>query len=106
MLPVLYNSEEFKHVPIRERRRAAWEARQQAMKHWQFWFSLGFLVVATVSGSLVAQHWLGDKPDGTIGAVCGFLMGLAWYARTLFRIGMPYYRQILSQHENHNYEQQ
>ena len=100
MLPVLYNSREFQHVPIKVRRKAASEARQRAMRHWQFWCAIGFLIVSTVAGSLIARHWFGDEPNGTIGAMCGFSLGLAWYARTLFRIGMPYYREILSQYEN------
>ena len=99
MLPVLYCSKEFQHLPKRERWRAAWEARQRAMKHWQFWFAIGLMVIATVVGSLIARHWFGDEPNGTIGAACGFLLGMVWYGRTLFHIGMPYYRQILSKHE-------
>ena len=98
MLPVLYCSQEFQHVPVRLRRKAAWEARQRAMRHWQFWFAIILMMAATVAGSLIAQHWFGDEPDGTIGAAFGFLLGMAWYSRTLFRIGMPYYRQILSQY--------
>ena len=95
MLPVLYNSREFRHVAIRERRRAAWEARQRSMRHWQFWFAIVFILFATAAGSFTAQHWFGDES----GAACGFLIGMAWYCRTLFRIGMPYYREILLQHE-------
>ena len=99
MLSVLYHSREFRHVSIRERRRAAWEARQRVMKHWQFWVAIVFMIFATAVGSLIARHWFGDEPNGTIGAACGFLLGMAWYCRTLFRVGMPYYREILSQHE-------
>ena len=100
MLQVLYNSREFQHVPIRERRKAAWEARQRAMRHWQFWFAIGALCLSTIGCSLIARYWFGDEPNGTIGAACGFVLGVAWYARTLFRIGMPYYREILSHHDS------
>lgn len=100
MLPVLYNSKEFQHLPIKQRRKAAWEARQRAMRHWQFWCALGLLCGSTVTGSLISCHWFGDEPNGTIGAVCGFVLGMAWYERTLFRIGMPYYREMLSQDES------
>ena len=99
MLPFLYYSQEFRHVPIRERRKAAWEARKRAMRHWQFWFAIILVMVATVVGSLIARHWFGDEPNGTIGAAGGFLLGMAWYGLTLFCIGMPYYREILSRHE-------
>src|SRR5262245_36371751 len=99
MLPVLYNSKEFQDVPIKERRKAAWEARQRAMRHWQFWCAIALVCVATVVGNSIARHWFGDEPNGTIGAGCGFVLGMAWYARTLYRIGMPYYREILSHYE-------
>jgi hypothetical protein len=79
MLSFLYNSREFRHVPIRERRKAAWEARQRSMKHWQFWIAIILLMVTTVVGSWIARHWFGDKPNGTIGAACGFLLGVAWH---------------------------
>ena len=65
------------------------------MQHWQFWFAVVFIVVATVIGSLIAKKWLGDEPDGAWGAAVGFLVGMLWYARTLYRIGMPYYRRIV-----------
>jgi hypothetical protein len=69
------------------------------MRHWQFWLAIGFMITATVVGSLVARHLFGGEPSGTIGAAGGFVLGMAWYGRTLFRIGMPYYREILSQRE-------
>lgn len=99
MLPVLYYSKEFRHAPARERRMAAWEARQRAMRHWQFWLAIGLMMLATIVGSLIASHWFGDEPNGTIGALVGFLLGMAWYGRTLYRVGMPYYREILSHHD-------
>ena len=99
MLPVLYYSREFRHVPIRERRKAAWKARQRAMRHWQFWFAVLLMAAATVIGSLIARHWFGDEPDGTWGAAIGFVAGLVWFEHTLFRLGMPYYREILSHHD-------
>ncbi len=99
MLFVLYNTQEFQHVPIRERRDAAWEARQSAMRHWQFWAAIGFVIVATTVGSLIARSLFGGEPSGTIGAVCGFATGMVWYGCTLSRIGMPYYREILSERQ-------
>jgi hypothetical protein len=100
VLPVLYNSREFQHIPIRERRRAAWEARQRAMRHWQFWLAIAFLAGSTLLCRLIARHWFSDEPNGTIGAGIGFGLGMAWYGRTLFRIGMPHYRQILKEYES------
>src|SRR5689334_4339633 len=99
MLPVLYYSKEFQHVPLKKRQQAAWEARQRAMRHWQFWFAIGLMVIATVGGSLLADHVFGADPGITLGALCGFLLGFAWYARTLYQVGMPYYRDILSRYE-------
>ena len=99
MLPVLYYSKEFQHLPIEERQRAAWEARQRAMSHWQFWVAIAFVMGATIVGSLISERWFGDEPSGTIGAACGFILGMIWYGRTLYRVGMPYYRRILSEYE-------
>ena len=66
MLLVLYHSKEFQHVPMKERQKAAWEARQRAMRHWQFWLAIVLMMIATVVGSLIAQNWFGD------GRVSGF----------------------------------
>ena len=99
MLPVLYYSREYQHLPMKERHKAAQEARQRVMSHWQFWVAIGIVIIATVGGSLIADHWFGGNPGTTVGALCGFLIGMGWYGRTLYRIGMPYYRQILSEYE-------
>ena len=97
MLNLLYNSPEYREVPLRERQRAAHAARQKVMRHWQFWCALGGMILMTLSFSRIAR-WLGDQPNGTIGAGCGFLLGMFWYSRVLNRIGMPYYREILSEY--------
>jgi hypothetical protein len=101
MLHVLYNSSAYRDLPIRERRKAAQAARQRAMGHWQLWGSLAVMVLATLACSWIARNWIGDRPNGTIGAVGGFLLGMWWYSRVLFRIGMPYYREILSRYAEH-----
>ena len=98
MLPVLYWSKEFQNVPLKERQKAAWEARQRAMRHVQFWLAILLMMIGTILGSLIADRFFGGNPGTTLGAVSGFLLGLVWYARTLYRVGMPYYREILSRH--------
>lgn len=99
MLNVLYNSKEFPQVPIAVRRKAAWEARQRAARHGVFWLAIGLIVVATLSGSWIARVGFGDKPNGTIGAMLGCALGFWGYGRVLFRIGMPYYRELLSEYD-------
>jgi hypothetical protein len=49
--------------------------------------------------SLTAGYWFGHKPSGTWGGSDRLSRWPSNVARTLFRIGMPYYRKILSQHE-------
>ena len=100
MLPVLYNSSEFRELPLKQRQQAAWLARQRAFRHWQMWASLVVLCVCVIVGSEVVSflwhhHWASSS-GAAVGAVVGGLI----YRRTLFRYGLPYYRQILSSHES------
>jgi hypothetical protein len=95
MLPALYNSSEYKEVPIKERRKAAWMARQKAMHHWQFWLSIAVLIACVLVGFLIDRTLIRSDSDGTLGVAIGFVLGLLNYRRILIKIGMPYYREIL-----------
>lgn len=95
MLNVLYNSKEFRNIDLKTRQKAAWEARQRAMGHWEFWLSILRLAFLVVVGSEL-QRRLVHSTDTAIGAMCGFFLGLWLYARTLKKVAMPYYLEILS----------
>jgi hypothetical protein len=99
MFILLYHSKEFGHISFKERKKAAWEARQCAMRHWQFWVAIASMIAATVVGSLVTTHLFRDEEDAGIGAGIGFIFGMVWYELVLYRVGMPYYRKILQQRE-------
>ncbi len=88
MLFVLYTAAEFKQIDLKTRQKAAWEARQCAMHHWQFWFAILILAAATAGGSLL-QQWLFGAQDTAIGAGVGFLLGICWYARVYMLWGCP-----------------
>lgn len=96
MLPVLYNSAEFNDMPKKDRRQAAWLARQRSFRHWQMWAS----VVATIALMVIFSNIFeafGDHPHASgAGALCGMLMGGSIYKRCLYRFGLPYYKEILA----------
>jgi hypothetical protein len=99
MFILLYHSKEFRHISFKERKEAAWQARQSAMRHWQFWIAIAGMIAATVIGSLVTTHLFGDEKDAGLGAGIGFVFGMLWCELALYRVGMPYYREILRQRE-------
>jgi hypothetical protein len=100
MLPVLYNSPEFRDLPLKQRQKAACLARQRAFRHWQMWASLVALCGCVIAGS-VALSFIWQHPSAsTNGATAGAVVGGLIYRRMLFRFGLPYYREILSSHES------
>lgn len=97
MLPVLYKSPGFGDIPLKERQQAAWLARQRAFRHWQMWASLIAVCVLVVCGSVVAEQLWHHRWAPSLGAGVGIIFGGLIYRRTLFRFGLAYYREILSQ---------
>jgi hypothetical protein len=99
MLPVLYNSPEFKHLPSKQRWKAAWLARQRASRHWQMWASIVALFVLVFLGSITFEYLWNHRWSSSVGATIGAIFGFRVYERTLFRFGYPYYREILLKDE-------
>ena len=99
MINVLSNSKEFRDVDFKTRKEAAWEARQRTMRHWQFWLSQLALIGCVFGGGVIQQRLFATK-DAGFGASCGFFLGLWIYSRVLYKVGMPYYRKILSQYQS------
>jgi hypothetical protein len=87
---------EFQHLPLAERRKAAYFAQQRAFRHWQTWLAMLFLFGATAGLAALAIVIASDPNGSTAGAFVGFSLGFAALHWAIYRNGLPYYRQALS----------
>ncbi len=89
---------EFAHLPLRERRKAAYHAQQRALRHWQVLLTILFLCASTVGFSILDSTFHLSDQNGTVGAGFGFLLGFAALHWAFYRFGLPYYCEALQQH--------
>ena len=68
---------EFAHLPLSERREAAYDAQQRALRHWQVLLTNLFVLASTAGFSVLDITFHGSDQNGTFGACFGFLIGFA-----------------------------
>ena len=88
---------EFQHLPLRERRKAAYYAQQRALRHWQVLLTILLLMAATAGFAALDLALHISNQNGTGGAGFGFLLGFAALHWVFYRHGLPYYREALQQ---------
>ena len=86
---------EFRHLPLRERRKAAYHAQQRAMRRWQVLLTILFLIAATAGFSALDLALHISDQNGTGGAGFGFFLGFAALHWAFYRYGLHYYREAL-----------
>ena len=88
---------EFAHLPLSERREAAYYAQQRALHHWQVLLTSLFLCVSAVIFSVLDITFRFSDKNGVGGACFGFLHGFAALHWAFYRYGLKYYREALQQ---------
>ena len=91
------NDPDFRHMPLSERRKAAYHAQRRALRHWQVLLTVVFLLAATVACSVLDSTLHLSDQSGTVGAGFGFLLGFVALHWAVYRYGIPHYREALQQ---------
>src|SRR5579871_2730045 len=88
---------EFVHLPLSERREAAFNAQQRALCHWQVLLTIVFLFLSVIGFSILDRTFHVSDQNGTLGAGFGFLVGNVALHKAFYRYGLPHYCEALRQ---------
>ena len=90
MIHRFLDSDEFRDLPIKKRREAAYFAQRRAFRHWQVWLAMLNVFISTVVFTGVARTVSGGE-YGAFGFIIGCSVSYMLFSKIFYRFGYPYY---------------